>query len=235
MSPRSPLTPSTSSTASSSPAAAPAPAGRARSGHAPTTGPMRAQGLRASGRRVPRTSRERRVGPLRRAPVPARRAAVDRYREPDPRRRPRRAGTSGEVGMDPPQHGGTREPGEVLEQEIDPPPSADVVRLLAAADTDSRLATYLLVAVATGARRGAMCALRWSDLDLITGTARFPRVVVIGPAGPVERPATRTKRSRRKVALHPLRSRRARRPPRRPVHLRSRGGRRLGVRRARVL
>lgn len=96
------------------------------------------------------------------------------------------------------------EAGEVLEDEIDPPPAADIVRLLAAAaDTDTRLATYLLVAVATGARRGAMCALRWSDLDLAAGTARFPRVVVIGPGGPVERPATRTKRSGRKVALDP--------------------------------
>lgn len=97
------------------------------------------------------------------------------------------------------------EPGEVLEEEIDPPPVADVMRLLAAAaETDERLAVYLLVAICTGARRGAMCALRWTDLDLAAGTARFPRVVVLGPDGLVERPATRTKRSGRKVALDTL-------------------------------
>jgi integrase len=96
------------------------------------------------------------------------------------------------------------EPGEVLEDEIDPPPVADVLRLLAsAAEADARLATFLLVSIVTGARRGAVCALRWSDLDLAAGAARFPRVISIGPDGPVERPASRTKRSGRKVALDP--------------------------------
>lgn len=94
------------------------------------------------------------------------------------------------------------EPGTVDEDEVDPPSAADVVRLLAkAADTDPRLATFLLVSIVTGARRGAVCALRWTDLDLPAGTARFPRVVAIGPDGPVERPATKSKRSGRKVAL----------------------------------
>src|SRR5207302_7119154 len=48
------------------------------------------------------------------------------------------------------------------------PPEADDVRfLLALAERhDAVLACWLHVAVATGARRGEVCALRWSDVGL---------------------------------------------------------------------
>lgn len=44
--------------------------------------------------------------------------------------------------------------------------------------------------------------MRWSDLDLQAGIARFPRVIVQGPGGVViEQKARRQKRSGRKVTL----------------------------------
>jgi integrase len=110
------------------------------------------------------------------------------------------------------------EPGEILEEEVEPPADVDVVQLLAEAEQiDTRLALFLQLAIVTGARRGAICALRWNHLDLnpVTASARFTRVIVIGPDGtthpdgsprtsrPVDRPASRTKRSGRKVALDP--------------------------------
>jgi integrase len=96
------------------------------------------------------------------------------------------------------------DPGEILEEEIEPPEDVDIIRILAEAESlDPRLALYLLVSAETGARRGAMHALRWTYFDLSSGTLRFPRVIVVGPDGLVERPASRSKRSGRKVALSP--------------------------------
>jgi len=53
-------------------------------------------------------------------------------------------------------------------------PSDDVLRaLLDAADED--YACYLRLAAVTGARRGQLVALRWSDLDLTAGSVLFTR------------------------------------------------------------
>lgn len=59
------------------------------------------------------------------------------------------------------------------------PPSQEQVRLLLAAaeETDPELACWLQVAVATGARRGEVCALRWGDVDLDDATVRIERSV----------------------------------------------------------
>jgi len=59
------------------------------------------------------------------------------------------------------------------------PPAVPVVRILlaAAAAADPTLATWLQIAVATGARRGEICALRWSDVDLDGATVRIERSV----------------------------------------------------------
>jgi integrase len=96
------------------------------------------------------------------------------------------------------------DPGEIDEAEITPPDAGDAVRLIAAAEEhDADLAPFLVLAVATGARRGALCAARWSDIDLTVATIRFPRVVVDGPDGIVEQPATRRKRSGALVAIDP--------------------------------
>lgn len=94
------------------------------------------------------------------------------------------------------------DPGAVVTDEVTPPGREDVIALLARAEAlDPRLACHLAVAVETGARRGAMHALRWSDW---TGPRpdglselRFDRVVTISQGGLVERQASRTKRGGR--------------------------------------
>jgi integrase len=61
---------------------------------------------------------------------------------------------------------------------IVPPSPAQIRVMLAAAErTDPVLACWLQVAVATGARRGEICALRWGDIDLEQATVRIERSV----------------------------------------------------------
>ena len=58
---------------------------------------------------------------------------------------------------------------------------------------------YLTLAAMTGARRGQLLALRWSDVDLEGGSLSIQRSLVEGPEGPMLVP-TKTRRSYR-VAL----------------------------------
>ncbi len=76
-------------------------------------------------------------------------------------------------------------------------PSLDVVHdvIEAAERRDPRLAP-------TGMRRGELCALRWSDVDLDTGTLHVTRSVVVVPSGLAEK-TTKTDRGR-SVALDPV-------------------------------
>jgi integrase len=83
-------------------------------------------------------------------------------------------------------------------------PSLDVVRdvIEAAERRDPRLAPLLMLAALTGMRRGELCALRWSDVDLGTGAVHVTRSVVVAPNGLAEK-ATKTDRAR-SVALDPV-------------------------------
>ncbi len=56
-----------------------------------------------------------------------------------------------------------------------------------------------MLAALTGMRRGELCALRWSDVDLDLGVLEVSRSVVVVPGGVAEK-TTKTDRSRR-VAL----------------------------------
>lgn len=61
---------------------------------------------------------------------------------------------------------------------IQPPTTPQVRAVLAlAAETDDELSCWLQVAVATGARRGEICALRWGDIDFDDRTVRIERSV----------------------------------------------------------
>ncbi len=62
------------------------------------------------------------------------------------------------------------------------PSSSDVQRLLAAAEVrNPSLAAAIALAAVTGARRGELCALRWSDVDWRRRTLRIARsLTVIG-------------------------------------------------------
>jgi integrase len=83
-------------------------------------------------------------------------------------------------------------------------PSIDVVRevIEAAERRDARLAPLLMLAALTGMRRGELCALRWSDVDLEHGVVEVARSLVVIPGGVAEK-TTKTDRSRR-VALDPV-------------------------------
>jgi integrase len=80
-------------------------------------------------------------------------------------------------------------------------PSVDVVRsvIVAAEEHDPRLAPLLMLAALTGMRRGELCALRWSDVDLNVGQLDVSRSVVVVPGGVAEK-STKTHRGR-SVAL----------------------------------
>jgi integrase len=61
---------------------------------------------------------------------------------------------------------------------MSPPAPADVNRLHAAAEaTDPVLATAIALAALTGARRGELAALRWSDVDLASGYLTIARSI----------------------------------------------------------
>jgi integrase len=83
-------------------------------------------------------------------------------------------------------------------------PSLQVVRevIEAAERRDPRLAPLLMLAALTGMRRGELCALRWSDVDLNVGTIDVTRSLVVAPSGLIEK-STKTNRGRA-VALDPV-------------------------------
>jgi integrase len=105
-------------------------------------------------------------------------------------------------------------PPRVAIPDIKPPSPADLARLFAVAqEDDPDVATFVVLAAATGARRSELVALRWSDVDLDQATVSIARGVVLGPDGLVEKD-TKTHAARR-VSLDPsslatLRAHRAR-------------------------
>ena len=69
-------------------------------------------------------------------------------------------------------------PPKLRKQEINPPAIGDTRDLLAAADEhDPAFGALLRVLAATGARRGEVCGLRWSDLDRAARTLSITRSV----------------------------------------------------------
>jgi integrase len=61
------------------------------------------------------------------------------------------------------------------------PPTQEEMNLLfhEASRTDNTLATAIALAALTGARRGELCALRWSDIDLAIGRVRIARSLTV--------------------------------------------------------
>ena len=84
---------------------------------------------------------------------------------------------------------------QLVRDEIRPLDHEQTRRLLQAAEGD-RLQALYVVAVTAGLRPGEMLALRWSDVDLESGTLRINRALSNGEVA-----ATKTPRSRRKIEL----------------------------------
>ena len=61
-------------------------------------------------------------------------------------------------------------------RELVTPTPAQVAKLIKAAESDDPImAAAIALAFVTGARRGELCALRWSDVDLETGSVRIEK------------------------------------------------------------
>lgn len=72
-------------------------------------------------------------------------------------------------------------PPKMTRAEIRPPAVEELLTLLDAAHAhDPDIGTAVHLAAATGARRGELVALRWSDVDLVLGTLRIANAVVLG-------------------------------------------------------
>lgn len=92
------------------------------------------------------------------------------------------------------------EPPSVRRAAITTPSRDQLAKLLAAAEAaDPMFVVYLRLGAATGARRGELCALRWSDIDLEEGRVVIERGIIVVAGGLEERP-TKT-HNRRAVAL----------------------------------
>lgn len=89
-------------------------------------------------------------------------------------------------------------PPRVHRNELTIPQPTDVGRIIAKADeTDNELACLLRLAVITGARRGELCALRWTDVDLKGRTIGISRSLVGERNSELTEKGTKTHASRR--------------------------------------
>ena len=89
-------------------------------------------------------------------------------------------------------------PPAVHAAEVTAPDPDEVRRIIAAAEAiEQPLASLLLLAALTGARRGELCALRWSDVDWQAGTLRIARSVYEMPGGGWAEKGTKTHQVRR--------------------------------------
>jgi integrase len=88
-------------------------------------------------------------------------------------------------------------PPKVPMKELKPPDPTQVVRVFnLAAEADPDLATFIMLAASSGARRGELLALRWLDLDLDSGRLSIERGIVRIGDDIVEQ-GTKTHQSRR--------------------------------------
>lgn len=81
-----------------------------------------------------------------------------------------------------------------------PPSAGEAARLVEAAwSSDPEWGAFVWLAVTTGARRGELCALRWSDIDLDNGVLVVRRALYIDDDGRLMEKDTKTHQQRRIV------------------------------------
>ncbi len=89
-------------------------------------------------------------------------------------------------------------PPRVHRHELMIPKPEVVAKLIEQADEkDGDLASFLRLAVVTGARRGELCALRWTDIDMKSATVRIARSLVGERNDELAEKSTKTHASRR--------------------------------------
>lgn len=97
----------------------------------------------------------------------------------------------------------TASPPSIHKADIHPPTPEVAVSLVVAADAvDPQFGVFLRLAAATGARRGELCALRWTDIDRDAETLVVARNLIAGDEGGWIEKDTKTHQSRR-IALDP--------------------------------
>ena len=88
-------------------------------------------------------------------------------------------------------------PPRVPMRELKPPDPDQVARLFRVAlESDPELATFIMLAASSGARRGELLALRWSDIDLDRGRLSIERGIVRVGSDLIEQ-GTKTHQGRR--------------------------------------
>ncbi len=88
-------------------------------------------------------------------------------------------------------------PPGAMPPEVGPPDADDISRLITAVESvDPDMASMLFVAATTGCRRGELCGLRWSDLDIDNATLTVRRSISDTSRG-VEVKDPKTHRARR--------------------------------------
>jgi integrase len=93
-------------------------------------------------------------------------------------------------------------PPRLVKADLSPPDVAQVGKILEMARADDpQLARFLHIAASTGARRGELCALRWSNLNTESQTLTIERSIIEVPGGLAEKD-TKTHANRR-IALDP--------------------------------
>lgn len=94
-------------------------------------------------------------------------------------------------------------PPRVPRHELTIPQPEDVARLIAKADeSESDLACFIRLAVITGARRGEVCALRWTDIDMEAASINISRSLVGERIDELVEKDTKTHASRR-ISIDP--------------------------------
>jgi len=88
-------------------------------------------------------------------------------------------------------------PPRVRSRQLNPPAPTGVIKLVATAEAeDPDFGCYLLLAATTGARRGELCALRWSDVDPSGNALTISRAVVEAAHSKVVEKDTKTHAAR---------------------------------------
>lgn len=77
---------------------------------------------------------------------------------------------------------------KVRAAKVQPPTPDEVRRLISTCETrDPVLAAMVMLAALTGARRGELCALRWTDVDFAAGRLHIARAVIVVDKGVLEK------------------------------------------------